>query len=305
MEIEDSVEDGPRSHPVLKSYLLAARPKTLPAAAVPVWVGCVLAREVAGSIDWLLGLCTLLGALCIQIATNFFNDAVDAEKGADTEARLGPRRVTASGLLSRRAVHCGAVTFLALACLAAIPLIQERGWPIIAIGLPSLYLSYGYTGGPFPLAYRGLGELFVILFFGLVAVGGAYFVQTGGWGWEVAVLGFQTGLLSAVLIAINNLRDVHEDRLSGKRTLAVRFGPRFVQRLVAGMIVAAMLLTIAGRWYGAQWLFVLSLPWFLLGLAVARGLRRTPPGPAYNLYLALAALQLVLFAVSLTWALAP
>ncbi|NIP97058.1 MAG: 1,4-dihydroxy-2-naphthoate octaprenyltransferase [Akkermansiaceae bacterium] len=283
-----------------KSYLLAARPKTLPAAIVPVWVGCVLVWQLTDRIDWVLAGFTVVGALCIQIATNLFNDAVDAEKGADTEGRLGPRRVTAGGLLSRRAVYGGAVLFLGLACLASLPLIEARGWPIIAIGLPSLYLSYGYTGGPVPLAYLGLGELFVILFFGLVAVEGTHFVQTGEWGWEALVLGIQVGLLSAVLIAINNLRDVEEDRGSGKRTLAVRFGPRVVQNLVLLMVVTAFLLTICGTFYGARWFFPLSLPWFFLGLWVVRAVRRSEPGPAYNLYLALAALQLVLFAVSLT-----
>ncbi len=287
-----------------KSYLLAARPKTLPAAIVPVWIGCVLAWKLSGRVDWFLALFTLLSALAIQIATNLFNDAVDADKGADTTERLGPRRVTATGLLSRRAVCLGAVGFLVLACLAAVPLIEARGWAIIAIGVPSLALSYGYTGGPIPLAYRGLGELFVLVFFGLVAVGGTYYVQTGSWRWEVGVLGGQAGLLSAVLIAINNLRDLIEDRGSGKRTLAVRFGPRVVLGLVGAMIVAAMLLTTAGHWYGARWFFVLSLPWFLLGLTVIRALRRAKPGPAYNFYLALAALQLILFAAAFTIAVA-
>lgn len=284
---------------MVQRYLLAARPKTLPAAIVPVWVGCILAWQITGRFDGLLAICTLVAAICIQVATNLFNDAVDAEKGADTTARLGPVRVTATGLLSQRAVYLGAASFLALACLAAIPLIGARGWGVLAIGLPSLYLSYGYTGGPLPLAYRGLGEVFVILFFGLVAVGGTYFVQTGAWGWEAMALGLQVGLLSAVLIAINNLRDVEEDAQSGKRTLAVRFGSDFVRGLVRWMIVAAMALTVLGKWYGAPWFVLLNVPWFLLGLGVAQAVRRAP-GPAFNLYLALSAAQLLLFAVSFT-----
>lgn len=285
---------------MLKHYLLAARPKTLPAAIVPVWVGCALAWELAGKVDWLLALFTLLGAIWIQIATNLFNDAIDDEKGADTEARLGPQRVSASGLLSRRAVYSAALIFLLLACLTSIPLIQARGWIIVAIGLPSLYLSFGYTGGPFPLAYLGLGELFVILFFGLVAVGGTYFVQTGEWGWEAGVLGLQVGLLSAVLIAINNLRDVAEDRRSGKRTLAVRCGPEVVQRMVCAFVVLAMTLTICGHFYGARWFFLLSVPWLLVGVLCVNGVRRAEPGPSYNAFLAGAALQLLLFAISFT-----
>lgn len=285
---------------MVKSYLLATRPKTLPAALVPVWVGCALAWHLTGQIDWGLAVATLLSALCIQIATNLFNDAVDADKGADTEARLGPTRVTASGLLPRRTVVGGALIFLGLACLFSLPLIDARGWVIVAIGMPSLYLSYGYTGGPFPLAYRGMGELFVILFFGLVAVGGTVFVQTGTWGWEPLVLGLQVGLLSAVLIAINNLRDVEEDRKSGKRTLVVRFGPRAAQLMIRLMVMTALFLTIAGHFYGVRWFFLLSLVWAALGVRILRLVEAHPPGPIYNRFLAMAALQLILFAGSFT-----
>jgi len=285
---------------LLKPYLLAARPKTLPAAAVPVWVGCALSWKLDGRLDWFLAGCTLVAALCVQIATNLFNDVLDAEKGADTSRRLGPRRVTASGLLSRRAVYAGAIAFLVVAGLAAVPLWAARGWLVAAIGVPSAYFAYGYTGGPFPLAYRGLGELFVILFFGVVAVGGTVFVQTGEWGWEALVVGLQTGLLSAALITINNLRDVDEDRRSGKETLAVRWGPEFVKLLLFAGELDAMILTVFGIWYGAPWWPALSLVWFLPGLGVAAGVLKTAPGPVYNRYLAMAALQLVLFAAAFT-----
>ena len=206
--------------------VLAARPKTLPAAVVPVWAGCVLAWKLTGEFDWLIAWSTLLGAVFIQIATNFFNDAIDSRKGADTERRLGPVRVTASGMMTARMVNGLAVGFLGLAFLCGVILYQARGWPVIVIGLPSLFLAYGYTGGPFPLAYRGMGEVFVVLFFGLVAVCGTVFMQTGEWPREGLLLGGQIGLLSAVLISINNLRDREEDATTGKRTLAVRFGPK-------------------------------------------------------------------------------
>ena len=289
---------------MLKSYFLAARPRTLPAAIVPVWVGCVLARKYVGEVDWFLALFTLLGALCIQIATNLFNDAIDHEKGADTRERLGPQRASAGGLLSRRAVYGGAFIFLFLACLASVPLIQSRGWVIIAIGLPSLYLTYGYTGGPVPLAYLGLGELFVILFFGLVAVGGTFYVQTGEWLWPAGVVGLQVGLLSAVLIAINNLRDLKEDRESGKKTVAVLLGPRVLQQMAGGFVILAMILSLCGHYYGAGWFFLLSVPWFAVGVTGICGVKASPPGRHYNRYLAGAALQLVLFAVLFTVAVA-
>src|SRR5690606_33040962 len=127
------------------------RPKTLPAAIVPVWTGCVLAWKLTGNFSSLLALCTLGGAVAIQIATNFFNDAIDSHKGADTDRRLGPTRVTASGMMHPATVMRLGAAFLALATLCGVVLWQARGWPIIAIGIPSLFLAYGYTGGPFPL----------------------------------------------------------------------------------------------------------------------------------------------------------
>lgn len=289
---------------MLKSYVIAARPKTLPAAIVPVWVGCALAWHSTGNINWYLAVWTLLGAGAIQVATNLFNDAIDFERGADTEKRLGPRRVTASGLLSPRAVYRGALVCLLVACLCSIPLLQCRGWVIVGIGIPSLYLAYGYTGGPFPLAYLGLGELFVVLFFGLVAVGGSFFVQTGQWDWPAVILGLQVGLLSALLIAINNLRDVEEDRKSNKKTLAVRFGEAGVHRMITGFVAVAMALSFVGFSYGVPWFPVLSIPWYFAGLFCVDGVWSTPPGRRYNRFLLIAAVQLMLFAALFTVAVA-
>lgn len=276
--------------------LLAARPKTLPAAIVPVWAGCVLAWKLSGHFDLALAMLTLAGSLCIQIATNFFNDAIDAKKGADTERRLGPRRVTASGMLKPRTVMSIAVGFLILAVLCGHQLYQVRGWPILAIGIPSLFLAYGYTGGPLPLAYRGLGELFVILFFGFVAVAGTVFIQTGGWPRESWLLGLQIGLLSAVLISINNFRDREEDATTGKRTLAVRFGPKFAAAMIWLEIKVAAFAGLAWIAFGKPMLMFASLPVLLLGARIIWGVLTLPPGPAFNRLLALAGLQLILFA---------
>jgi len=282
---------------MLKSYCIAARPKTLPAAVVPVWVGSVLAWHSTGKFDLVLALWTLCAAGAIQIATNFFNDAIDYQRGADTEERLGPRRATASGLLSQRAVYGGAYACLFVACLCSIPLLQSRGWIIVLIGVPSLYLSYGYTGGPFPLAYLGLGELFVIIFFGLVAVGGSYLVQTGRWDWPAGVVGLQVGLLSALLISINNLRDVAEDKKSNKRTLVVRFGSVACGRMIAAFVITSVILSLFGLLYGAPWFVALSIPWGLCGIICVKGVSSSPPGRAYNRFLAIAAVQLLLFAL--------
>lgn len=282
----------------IKSWVLAARPKTLPAAVVPVWVGCVLAWKLTGQFNGWLAFFTLAGAICIQIATNFFNDAIDARKGADTEKRLGPTRVTSSGLMSTRAVMGWAAVFVLLAAACGVPLILERGWIMLAIGVPSLFLAYGYTGGPWPLAYRGLGELFVVLFFGFVAVMGTVFVQTGTWPREAILLGGQIGLLSAVLISINNLRDREEDSTTGKRTLAVRFG----RNIALGVIwLEIKVAAFAGLGWIAfahpQWIAA-SAPVFLLGLRILWGLFTTEPGPGYNKLLAMGGVQLILFAAA-------
>lgn len=281
---------------VIRALLLATRPKTLPAAVVPVWAGCVLAWKLTGDWNPLLAVCTLLGAVCIQIATNFFNDAIDSAKGADTERRLGPKRVTASGLLSRRSVMLGGVLFLLLTVAFGVPLYQAAGWPILAIGVVSMYLAYGYTGGPFPLAYRGMGELFVVLFFGLVAVTGTVFIQTNEWRPEALLLGAQIGLLSAVLISINNLRDRVEDAGTGKRTLAVRWGPKPARLMIWGEVKLPALLGFVWVFLGLPWLFLATLPLWTLGLRISWGALSMEEGPGMNRLLAMAALQLVAFA---------
>lgn len=281
----------------LKACVLAARPKTLPAAIVPVWAGCVLAWKLTGKFDLLLAVCTLVGAIAIQVATNFFNDAIDARKGADTERRLGPTRVTASGMMKSQSVMRLAVGFLGIATLCGVVLFRARGWPIVFIGIPSLFLAYGYTGGPFPLAYRGMGELFVIAFFGLVAVAGTVFIQTGEWLHESLLLGLQIGLLSSILISINNLRDREEDATTGKRTLAVRFGPKFAVAVIWLEVKIAVFSGLAWIAFGLPTLAIAGAPVFLIGLRIIWGVMTIPPGPAFNRLLALGGVQLLLFAM--------
>lgn len=280
----------------LKACFLAARPKTLPAAIVPVWAGCVLAWKLTGKFDLILAVYTLAGAVAIQIATNFFNDAIDSRKGADTDRRLGPTRVTASGMLKSKTVMQVATGFLGIAVICGFLLFQARGWPILYIGIPSLFLAYGYTGGPFPLAYRGMGELFVILFFGLVAVAGTVFIQTGNWPRESLLLGLQIGLLSAILISINNLRDRDEDASTGKRTLAVRFGPKFAVAVIWLEVKLAVFVGLGWIAFNQPTLAIAGAPVFLIGLRIIWGVLTFPPGPAFNRLLALGGIQLVVFA---------
>ncbi len=215
---------------MLKPWLLAARPKTLSASVVPVLIGTALAPR---PILWSMFAFALIGALCIQIATNFVNDALDFRKGADTVERLGPTRVTQAGLISADQVLRAAYVFFTIAALCGIPLILRGGWPLLAIGLTSVAAAYIYTGGPYPLAYNGLGELFVMIFFGFVAVGGSYYVQALTISAEVLLGGFIAGSLATVLLVINNLRDVESDRKTNKRTLAVRLGEKFSRYEIA------------------------------------------------------------------------
>jgi 1,4-dihydroxy-2-naphthoate octaprenyltransferase len=285
----------------LFDWIAAARPKTLGAAIAPVATGCALAQRISGRIDWTLALCTLGSCMALQIATNFFNDVLDAQKGADTAARLGPRRLTSTGAVSPAAMRFSAWLMLVLAATLAAPLIEARGLPILLIGLPSLYFCFGYTGGPLPLAYHGLGELFVILFFGLVAVIGTAFVQTGEWYVDALAAGLQIGCLSTVLIAINNLRDVEEDRRSAKRTLAVRFGVGFARFEIIALIAAAHLL--GAHWFRIGWETAFTRPLLTLpvGLFVAWRILVEPPGRGHNRLLGISGLQLLLFAGFLCW----
>jgi 1,4-dihydroxy-2-naphthoate octaprenyltransferase len=286
-----------------RSLLLAARPKTLPAAVAPVVIGCALSWRLTGQFSFLLAAATLLSTLAIQIATNYFNDAVDARKGADTSARLGPTRATAAGLVSPRTMLAAGTIAALIAILFSLPIVAARGWPIIGIGLVSLFFTYGYTGGPAPLAYRGLGECFVILFFGLIAVGGTVFVQTGQWLPLAWLAGTQSGLLSTALIAINNLRDIDEDSRSNKRTLAVRLGPANARLMIAAWcLLPALLGLLWTRQPDLSHLCWLPLPSALLGLLITILVARTPPSRAYNRFLALAALHLVLWATLFTTA---
>ena len=293
---------------VVRPWILAARPKTLPAAIVPVWVGTMLGGviNVGRGINSGLAWCTLLSALAIQVATNFFNDALDAKKGTDTEKRLGPTRASASGLIDSNTMLYAGLIALGVAVAFSIPLVGTRGWPIVAIGLVSMGCAYAYTGGPFPLAYRGMGEVFVIFFFGIVAVAGSTFVQTGSFEWLGVLAGIQVGLYSAVLIAINNLRDQSEDERSHKFTLAVLFGQTFAEIEIA--VFCLLPLVLGGIYYLLDWY---QWPWALypvallpLSLTIVFKVWETAPGRVYNRFLAMSAAQLVGFAILMAIAVA-
>lgn len=223
---------------MIRNWILAARPKTLSAAVVPVLMGTALASHEPAAITWWVFACALIGAMLIQIATNFINDALDFKKGADTAERLGPVRVTAAGLIRPETVMTAAGLCLLGAAACGIPLMVRGGWPMLVIGLASIAAAYAYTGGPYPLAYKGLGEIFVLIFFGFIAVGGTFYAHSLQWNRGAQLTGFAAGSLATVLLVINNLRDVEGDRRSNKRTTVVRFGERFARIEIAFFALA-------------------------------------------------------------------
>ena len=238
-------------------WLMAARPKTLPAAAAPVIAGTAAA---IGERRFDLGpaLAALLGALLIQIGSNLANDLFDYKKGADTTGRLGPLRVTQAGLLAPGQVMRGMWLVFGLAALVGLYLIWVGGWPILIIGLLSIISAIAYTGGPFPLGYHGLGDLFVFVFFGLAAVCGTYYVQAHALNWPILWIAVPIGLLAVAILVTNNLRDIETDRAAGKKTLAVRLGVRGTRAeylLVTGLAYLVPLL---------MWLTGAATPWVLL-----------------------------------------
>lgn len=224
----------------LRHWVLAARPKTLTAAAAPVLAGTGLAAH-HGVLAWAPAAAALFGALLIQVGTNFANDYYDYVRGGDTEERVGPTRVTQAGLIAPERVRRAMIGVLAVATLVGVYLVAIGGWPIVAIGLTSIACAVLYTGGPYPLAYHGLGEVFVFVFFGLVAVGGTYYVQALAWPMDALLAGAGLGALSTALLVVNNLRDIDTDAKAGKRTLAVRLGPQGTRvEYLALLVVAAM-----------------------------------------------------------------
>ncbi len=225
--------------------MLASRPKTLTAAAAPVVVGTGLAA-FHGVAATLPAIAALVGALLIQIATNLANDYYDFVRGTDTHERVGPLRVTQAGLLSPAAVRGGMILTLALAFAVGLYLVAVGGWPIVWIGLASLACAVLYTGGPFPLAYHGLGDLFVFVFFGLIAVAGTYYVQGLAWPRDALVAGSAMGALITAILVVNNLRDLDTDRKAGKRTLAVVLGRRGTRAEYVFLLAVAFVAPLVG-----------------------------------------------------------
>jgi 1,4-dihydroxy-2-naphthoate polyprenyltransferase len=279
----------------VRIWLMAARVRTLPAAIAPVLVGTALAGYLH-VFHPLRFVAALIGAMFIQIGTNLSNDYSDARRGADTEDRLGPVRVTAGGLVPPRQVLIATYLTFGVAVLAGVYLVVVAGWQLLLVGAASILAGVLYTGGPKPYGYEGLGEVFVFLFFGIVAVAGSFFVQVKHLDWEAFALAVPVGLIAAGLLVVNNVRDIETDRRAGKRTLAVRLGRARTRWLFAAMIYLAYLLAPVTWVFGplAAWLF---LPWLTLPLAthVVRIVRNRTDGLSLNQALAQTGLLQLLF----------
>ena len=287
----------------LKVWLLAVRPKTLGAALGPIIIGTGIAfsegKGHAGA-----ALAALLGALLIQIGTNFSNDYFDFIKGADTEERIGPMRATQAGLVSPKTMVRNSFFIFGIATLVGIYLVFRGGWPIVLIGILSIVSGILYTGGPIPLGYIGLGDLFVLIFFGPVAVGGTFYVQSLEISEVVILAGFGPGLLATSLLAVNNLRDEPIDKKVGKKTLAVRFGPGFARAeyLVAFVLALILPFVLAFR-TDAHWFACLSSLIIIPGYSAIRQITSGVKGIELNETLALTGKLIIIYSIlfSLGW----
>jgi 1,4-dihydroxy-2-naphthoate polyprenyltransferase len=284
----------------VRIWLMAARIRTLPAAIAPVLVGTALAgwQHVFHPLRFVAA---LIGAIFIQVGTNLSNDYSDARRGADAEDRLGPVRVTAGGLVPPRQVLIATYVSFGVAVLAGVYLVVVAGWQLLLVGAASILAGVLYTGGPKPYGYEGLGELFVFLFFGIVAVAGSYFVQVKHLDWKAFALAVPVGLLASAILVVNNFRDIDSDRRAGKRTLAVRLGRQRTRTMFAAIIYLAFLLAPVTWVFGPMKPWML-LPWLTLPLAanVVRQVRNRTDGPSLNQALAHTGMLQLAFCVLLS-----
>ena len=291
---------NPIENPAVRSRLAvwidAARPRTLTMAMAPVFVGGCFASAFGGGVNVLALAVAALSAVCIQVATNLFNDAGDFERGGDGPDRLGPPRAAASGLLTPGQIKRAAFGFFAVAALGGLYLIAIGGWPILCLGVLSLLSGWAYASGPAPISYSPLGEIFVIAFFGLGAVGGTFWLCAHALAPEPLLAGLALGLFAAGVLMVNNVRDAEADARVGRRTLAIVAGPRAARALFAAMMAAPFLLLgamIALAPQRALWLAFGAAP---LAWAQAKRLHAAAPGPQLNAVLARTAQTQALFA---------
>jgi 1,4-dihydroxy-2-naphthoate octaprenyltransferase len=269
-------------------WVQAARPRTLPAAIAPVLVGTAAAWQYAGHLPrWLAFVAALVGSIFIQIGTNLANDYSDARRGADTADRLGPVRVTSAGLVTPRRVLTATWVAFGVAVACGIYLAVVAGWIILLVGAASIAAGVLYTGGPRPYGYAGLGEVFVFLFFGLVAVNGSFYVQAEELAALPLGLSIAVGFLATAILVVNNVRDLETDRRAGKNTSAVRMGRANAVNLYKVLVGGAFVLLPFTIWAGeCQWWPLIGLAALPLAIKPVRALETRTDGPALNKCLA-------------------
>ncbi len=278
-------------------WFQTARPKTLWAAVSPVIIGAAMAHA-AGAFHPPSVVAALLGAILIQIGTNFANDYYDGLKGTDTPDRLGPIRATQAGLISPETMRRAFIGTFILACLPGLYIVYRGGMPFVVIGLVSILCGILYTAGPYPLGYVGLGDVFVLVFFGPVAVGGTFYLQTHTINADVILAGLAAGLFSVAILTVNNLRDIEQDRAARKKTLAVRFGAAFAKaEYIAALLLAALVIPVS-LWFrmgtGGVLLCVGAL---ILAVPAMRTVATQTDGPALNHALAATGKLLLVFSL--------
>ena len=268
-----------------KVWLMALRPRTLSLAVTPVLLGTAMAWSSPGPRDWPAFVAALCCALLIQIATNLHNDAADHASGTDHADRIGPLRVAAAGWVTTQALTRAAIGCLLTALALGVFLVERGGWPILVAGLASLAAAWAYSGGPRPVSHTALGELFVLVFFGLVAVAGSHWLQQGRTAWDVWLAGAAMGLPAAAVLLVNNYRDLEGDCRSGRRTLVARLGRDRARTVYAALMLApyGVVSLVAALGHPGAWLAWLALP---LTIRLIRSLGAQPPGAWMNQQLA-------------------
>ena len=283
----------------IKAWILAARPKTLAAAATPVLLGCALAHT-AGAFQWIPAILCFLFAFSMQIDANFINDYYDYLKGSDREDRLGPERACAQGWITLSAMKKGMIFITLLSCFWGLLLLKYCGLEMIPVGLLCVLFAFLYTAGPYPLAYHGWGDVLVIVFFGFVPVGCTYYTMAHDWTWNVTIACAACGLVSDLLLMLNNYRDREQDKISGKRTLVVRFGEKAGRYAYLALGILAVGLCSFYAFNGYLMASLLPILFLLLHFTTWREMVRIYQGKALNIVLGKTARNIVVFGLLLS-----
>ena len=283
----------------IKAWILAARPKTLAAAATPVLIGCSLA-VADGAFQWIPAILCFLFAFSMQIDANFINDYYDYLKGSDREDRLGPERACAQGWITLQAMKKGMIFTSLLSCFWGILLLRYCGWEMIPVGLLCVLFAFLYTAGPYPLAYHGWGDVLVIVFFGFVPVGCTYYTMAHDWTWNVTIGCAACGLVSDLLLMLNNYRDREQDKISGKRTIIVRFGEKAGRYAYLLLGIVAVGFCSYYAFHGHLLASVLPLLFLILHCTTWREMVRIFQGKELNIVLGKTARNIVVFGLLLS-----